>query len=192
MLKQFQNSHSVKCLLWAIVCSLIVPFPVARAAGTSSTDPLEQKGPQQTAEFIFRNSARDNLITIQVFGSVARPGIYYVPEDTDLMKLLTLAGGVLNNTELDEVIVRKNDIRGWAALDSQFIEPINAHTYSVNVDKLLKRTVTLKPMKMNHEDFVYIPMKEPFISNDLSKIITIGSVLLTGVLTFVLIRKNNK
>lgn len=167
----------------------------AFAAGTgrpSVLDSLQQQGPQQTAEYIFRNSPRDNLITVQVFGSVARPGIYYVPEDTDLMRILTLAGGVVNTGELDEVVVRKTDGKAWKKVDDRYVEETGPGTYSVNVDKLLKFTNKLSPLKLGHDDFVYVPLKEPWVSNDASKIITIAGVVLTGVLTIVLIRHYDK
>lgn len=170
-----------------IVSQFLMPI-FSWAKGTELT---ELKGPQQTAEYIFRNSTKDSLISVQVFGSVSRPGMYYVPEDTDLMKLLTLAGGALNSSELEEVFVRKIDSKSWKALGSDYVDQVNANTYEINVDKMLKKAVNLKPLRMAHDDFVYIPQKEPFISNDLSKVITIGSVLLTSVLTYVLIKKNS-
>ncbi|MGZ3649932.1 MAG: SLBB domain-containing protein [Bdellovibrionota bacterium] len=175
-----------------IAWSFVIPGPIALAAGHGTAlDTLEQQGPQQTAEYIFRNSPRDNLITVQMFGSVSRPGIYYVPEDTDLMRLLTLAGGVVNTGELDEVVVRKTDGKAWHGIDSRYVEQVNPGTYTVNVDKLLKFTAKLAPLKLSHEDFVYVPLKEPWISNDAAKVITLGGVLLTGVLTFFLIKKNS-
>lgn len=185
----------MKMLLQVLVFTLVFPpslFAASTSPKTSGQDYLDLKGPQQTAEYIFRNSARDSLITVQVFGSVARPGMYYVPEDTDLMKLLTLAGGVVNSSELDEVVVRKLDGKAWKGLDSSFVSQVNAQTYSVNVDKMLKKATNLRPLKMTHDDFVYVPQKEPFVSNDVSKVITIGSVLLTSVLTYLLIKKNSK
>lgn len=174
---------------------LVVQAPLAAAApGGSrfSNDVLEMKGPQQTAEYIFRNSPRDQLITIQVFGSVARPGMYYVPEDTDLMKLLTLAGGVVNSTELDEVVVRKLDGRSWRGLNSRYVDQKNDSTYLINVDAMLKGSTSIKPLRMAHDDFVYVPQKEPVISNDFYKVVTVASVLLTSVATFLLIRERSK
>jgi competence protein ComEA len=179
-----------------LVISLLLQAAPAFAAGSagrpSVLDSLQQTGPAQTAEYIFRNSPRDNLITVQLFGSVVRPGIYYVPEDTDLMRILTLAGGVVNTGELDEVIVRKTDGKAWAKVDDRYVEQTGPGTYSVNVDKLVRYTNKLAPLKLGHNDFVYIPLKEPFISNDASKIITLAGVVLTAVLTVVLIHHYNK
>jgi competence protein ComEA len=192
-MKTSSTARSLSLVLAAAIA--LLPAPAAFAATpmkTGNIDPLQVQGPQQTAEFLFRNSPRDNLITVQVFGSVARPGIYYVPEDTDLMRLLTLAGGVVNSSELDEVVVHKLDAKVWKGLDDRFVEQRNPTTFAVNVDKMLKDTAVLRPLKMNHDDFVYVPQKEPWISNDAAKAITLGGVLLTGVLTFFLIKKNDK
>lgn len=164
--------------------------PAALAAGRDSV--LDMKGPQQTAEYIFRNSPRDNLITVQVFGSVVRPGMYYVPEDTDLMKLLTLAGGVETTSELDEVVVRKMDSKPWAGMKSDYVKQKNANTYVVKVDDLLRKSTSVKPLKMSHDDFVYVPKQESFISNDFAKVVGLVSVVLTGVLTYVIIKEKSK
>lgn len=161
-------------------------------AATTGRDILDVKGPQQTAEYIFRNSPRDNLITVQIFGSVVRPGMYYVPEDTDLMKLLTLAGGVEGTSELDEVVVRKLDGKPWAAMRMDYVTQRNAQTYVVDVDSLLRKSTNLKPLRMNHDDFVYVPKKESFISNDFAKVVGLVSVVLTGVLTYVIIKEKSK
>lgn len=150
---------------------------------------LEFKGPQQTAEYIFRNSPKDVLISVQLFGSVARPGLYYVPEDTDLLKLLTLSGGVLNSSELEEVVVRKNDPRSWHNLNLSFVEQTNSQTYLLDIDNLLKDSPSLKPLRMAHQDFVYVPQKSPLINNDLYRIITIGAVILSATLTVLLIQE---
>jgi competence protein ComEA len=188
-----QHSLGFRSLSLGLVYSLLFSSVASAAPGGRFTqDVLEVKGPQQTAEYIFRNSPRDNLITIQIFGSVARPGMYYVPEDTDLMKLLTLAGGVVNSSELDEVIVRKLDAKNWSGLNTKHVKQKNAQTYRVDVDSLLKDSPNLKPLSMSHNDFVYVPQKEPFISNDFSKVVSIVSVILTGVLTYVIIKEKSK
>ena len=179
-------------ILIALVVFVQGAFAQAQGSARMNTEILEFKGPQQTAEYIFKNSPRDVLITVQLFGSVARPGIYYVPEDTDLMKLLTLSGGVLNSSEMEEIIVRKGERSTWHGLNLRFVDKTQESVYRVDVDRLLKESPNLKPLRMNHQDFVYVPTKEPFISANTSRIITIGSVLLSAVLTVLLIEKNSK
>ncbi len=189
-MKHSLRFRSVSLLTLAALLGQIAFVPVASAARGENI--LDMKGPQQTAEYIFRNSPRDNLITVQIFGSVARPGMYYVPEDTDLMKLLTLAGGVETSSELDEVVVRKMDGKPWAAMRSSYVKQKNTNTYIVEVDELLRKSVSIKPLKMNHDDFVYVPKQEPWISNNFSKVVSLVSVVLTGVLTYVIIKEKSK
>lgn len=176
-----------KLLSLSMLLQALPAFAAPMASHGSVLDSLQQQGPQQTAEYIFRNSPRDNLITVQVFGSVTRPGIYYVPEDTDLTRILTLAGGVVNSGEMSEVVVRKVDGKEWSKIDDRYVDETGPGNYLVNVDKFLKYSARLAPLKLNHDDFVYVPQKEPWISNDAAKIVTLAGVILTGVLTVVLI-----
>ena len=90
------------------------------------------------------------------------------------------------------MIVRKTDGKAWSKIDDRYVDQTGPGTYSVNVDKLVKYSPKLSPLKLSHDDFVYIPLKEPFISNDASKIITLAGVVLTAVLTVVLIHHYDK
>lgn len=185
------NRFLSKSISGMIALCLFLQAPMIYAQ-KFSPEILEQKSPQQSAEFIFRNSARDNLISTQVFGSVTHPGVYYVPEDTDLMKVLTLAGGVLTSSELEEVIVRKADGKAWTGYDSKYVKQKNPQTFQINVDEMLRSAPNLKPLRLNHDDLIYVPQKEPFISSDVSRVVTIGSVILTSVLTVLLIKARSK
>ena len=69
---------------------------------------FEIKEPPRAAEYIYRSSQKESLIGVQLLGAVKHPGLYYVPPNTDILKLLTLAGGI-DEANLSEVIVRKVD-----------------------------------------------------------------------------------
>jgi len=137
---------------------------------------LEVKEPPRAAEYIYRSSPKESLIGVQLLGAVRNPGIYYIPSNTDVLKLLALAGGT-EEADLSEILVRKTD-------------PTQAGVYELDVKKLMT-TTTAKPFRLTQDDFVYIPKKEPWISNDVSKTITIVSLVATIVLTAVLIDKNS-
>lgn len=137
---------------------------------------FEIKEPPRAAEYIFRSSPRETLIGVQLLGAVKNPGIYYIPPSTDLLKLITLAGGE-NEADLSEVIVRKTD-------------PAQQGVYELDIKRLMK-TTDAKSFKLAQDDFIYIPKNEPWISHDVSKTITIVSLLATIVLTGVLINKNS-
>ncbi len=136
---------------------------------------FEIKEPPRAAEYIFRSSPKETLIGVQLLGAVRNPGIYYIPPTTDLLKLLALAGGE-SDADLSEIIVRKTD-------------PMQAGVYELDMKRLMK-TTDAKPFKLTQDDFIYVPKKEPWLSNDVSRTVTIISMLATIVLTGVLIDNN--
>ncbi|AZZ37774.1 hypothetical protein CIK05_13520 [Bdellovibrio sp. qaytius] len=143
----------------------------------AQTSFFEVKEPPRAAEYIYRSSQKESLISVQLLGAVKNPGIYYIPPQTDLLKLVTLAGGS-EDAELSEVLVRKGD-------------PAQKGVYELDLNKLMKSTSDVKPFKLAQDDFVYIPKREPWISNDVSRSITIVSLIATIILTSVLIEKNS-
>lgn len=138
---------------------------------------FEVKEPPRAAEYIYRSSQKESLISVQLLGAVKNPGIYYIPPQTDLLKLVTLAGGS-DDADLTEVLVRKGD-------------PSQKGVYELDLNKLMKASTDVKPFKLAQDDFVYIPKKEPWISNDVSRSITIVSLITSIILTSVLIEKNS-
>lgn len=146
--------------------------------------------PQQSSEFIFRSSPKESLITIQLLGAVNKPGIYYVPANTDLLKLLTLAGGTTNGGDLSEVLVRKMEPNSWREINLKAVSDYQG-AYEVDAEKLI-RLGGAKKLHLQHDDFVYVPPRTPWISAEASRNITIVSIVLGIVLTAVLIDKNTE
>lgn len=138
---------------------------------------FEVKEPPRAAEYIYRSSQKESLISVQLLGAVKNPGIYYIPPQTDLLKLVTLAGGA-ENADLTEVVVRKND-------------PSQKGVYELDLNKLMKSTSEVKPFKLAQDDFVYVPKKQPWISSDIAQSVTIVSLITSIILTSVLIEKNS-
>ncbi len=139
---------------------------------------FEIKEPPRAAEYIYRSSQKESLIGVQLLGAVKHPGLYYVPPNTDILKLVTLAGGI-EEANLSEVIVRK-------------VDPAQAGVYELDMNKFMKSSADSKPFKLTQDDLIYIPKKEPWISNDVSRTITLVSLVTSIVLTAVLIEKNSK
>ncbi len=137
---------------------------------------FEIKEPPRASEYIYRSSPKESLIAVQLLGAVKNPGIYYVPTNTDVLKLLALAGGS-DDADLSEILVRKTD-------------PTQSGVYELDIEKLMKSASNVKPFKLAQDDFVYVPKREPWISNDVSKSITIVSLIASIVLTGILIKKN--
>jgi len=166
-----------------LIVSIIVTFSLVTSQTWSSlvyaeSSFFEIKEPPRASEFIYRSSPKESLIGVQLLGAVKNPGIYYIPPQTDLLKLVTLAGGS-DDADLSSVIVRKTD-------------SAQSGVYEVDLNKLMKSTSEIRPFKLAQDDFVYIPKKEPWISNDVSRSITIVSLITSIILTSVLIEKNSK
>lgn len=168
----------MKNIFKKIICitlsQILILQSTALAQSTSSF--FEVKEPPRAAEYIFRSAPKETLIGVQLLGAVKNPGVYYIPPTTDLLKLLSLAGGE-EDADLTEIIVRK-------------VDPAQAGVYELDMKRLMKTTGG-KPFKLTQDDFIYVPKKEPWISNDVSRTVSILSLLATIVLTGVLIDKNS-
>lgn len=173
----------VMAVVFWVTCSQVVH---AQEVGLLS----DIKPPQQSSEYIFRSSPKESLIAVQLLGAVNKPGIYYIPSNTDLLKLLTLAGGTTNGGDLSEVLVRKMEPKTWAEIKSKAINEYQG-AYEVDAEKIIKYGGA-KNLKLQQDDFVYVPPRTPWISSEASRNITIVSIVLGIVLTAILIDKNSE
>lgn len=148
----------------------------------------EIKPPQQTSEYIFRSSQKESLISVQLLGAVYKPGIYYIPSNTDLLKLITLAGGTTNGGDLSEVLVRKTEPQNWRSIKSKALNEYQG-AFEVDAEKIIKFG-GYKSLQLQQDDFIYVPPRTPWISSESSRNITVVSIVLGIVLTAVLIDKN--
>lgn len=160
----------------------------------SSASPLGDLGsigdiktPAQASEYMYRSSPKESLISVQLLGAVQKPGVYYVPTNTDLLKVLTLAGGSTNGGDISEVMVRKHEPEVWAKIQSKAVDE-HRGTYEVDVQELIRQGGG-DSLKMNHEDLIYVPPKETLVSPEASKTITLVSVVMSIALTGLLISK---
>ncbi len=167
----------MKNIFKKIICITLSQVLLLQSTGLAQTGSFfEVKEPPRAAEYIFRSAPKETLIGVQLLGAVKNPGIYYIPPTTDLLKLLSLAGGEVD-ADLSEIIVRK-------------VDPAQVGVYELDMKRLMK-TIGGKQFKLTQDDFIYVPKKEPWISNDVSRTVSILSLLATIVLTGVLIDKNS-
>ena len=160
-----------------VVCYLIsITFLCSTSVAQSNL--LDIKEPQRAAEYIYRSTMKESLIGVQLIGAVNKPGLYYIPANTDILKLLALAGGT-DDADLSNVLVRKTD-------------PSQPGVFELDMDKFMKTSNEAKNFKLTQDDFIYVPKKQPWISNDVSRSITIVSLITSIILTAVLIEKNSK
>lgn len=58
------------------------------------------------AEYFAGRIEGKSLIKVNLVGGVARPGVYYIPVETNLAELFAYAGGTVEGAQLEEVQVK--------------------------------------------------------------------------------------
>ena len=145
--------------------------------------------PQQSAEYIFRSSPRESMISVQLLGAVYKPGIYYVPANTDLLKLITLAGGSTSSGDLSEVLVRKTEPKTWSAFELKAVSEYQG-AFEVDAEKIIKYGGA-RHLRLQQDDFVYVPNRSSWVGPEARQGLTVLSVILGIALTAILIDKNS-
>ena len=109
---------------------LIVLSPFLYGSGES------ERISQFAGHYVYLGEGNELLMNVQVWGQVKNPGLYSLPENSDIVTLLSLANGPTENADLSKIKV----IRKGATKDS---------LYTVNLKKSLlhgeKEKITLKP-----------------------------------------------
>ncbi|MDK9700814.1 MAG: SLBB domain-containing protein [bacterium] len=88
---------------------------VASAQQMGATGTLIGTGGERGAQY-YIGSQNELLMAVNVWGLVAKPGQYLVPSTTDLMTLISVAGGPLPKARLDNVRVIRSSSSGSEVL----------------------------------------------------------------------------
>ena len=158
---------------WIVVATYL---PAALAQGLSDR---EVRPSSTTAEYVFKSTYQENLIPVQVLGAIHKPGMYFVPSKTDLVKLLTMAGGPTTAVS-EDIVVRKTD-RSWSELNLIGLKKEN-QAYEVNFKKLL-RGGAYTTLLMSPHDVVYVPPTESWVDTNTMRLITVVSLVMGIVVT---------
>ncbi len=162
--------------LCTIICtsSLLFCSNIAFAQLDSSSFESELKvNPGRPAEYIYQSYGDQELISIRVLGSIENAGLYHIPKGMQLTTLLSLAGGTKRDADLEKVFISNEGKQG-------------AKTTKFNMSEALEEGHT-QMYQLQSNDVVFIKDREPIISNDTWKAISILSVILTSALTVIAI-----
>lgn len=80
----------------------------------------------------YLNESNELLIRVNIWGRVQRPGQYYVPAETDLVSLMSLAGGPGTRSRLSDVKVVRQEETG-----EQDVLTVNVRKFIKTGDKRL-------------------------------------------------------
>lgn len=106
-------------------------------------------GDRQTAsKYILSKSSDALLMTVKVWGEVQRPGLYDVPIGTDLIEIISAAGGPTTRANLSKVKV----IRSEAPEQNGFVKTISVKHFVETGDASL--IPEIRPY-----DTIVVPMK---------------------------------
>lgn len=82
---------------------LILPAAVLFSQGAPQNPSIDR------AAQYYLGSSDELLIPVNIWGFVQKPGQYMVPDNTDLVALLSFAGGPNENARLNEIKIIRND-----------------------------------------------------------------------------------
>ena len=163
-----------KKVSWVLVAKLLLEsfVPVATFAEDLTTGLTVSKEMGSTkggvgSEFVSGDYPGAVLMKVNLWGSVGKPGIHYVPTQTDLITLLSYAGGPTENARLNATYIKR-----WSRGKEIVL--------NIDTQELLESTGTKSPI-LQANDVVVIPTKKPIISNDMGLLVS----FVAGVLSII-------
>ena len=105
------------------------------------------------------------LMKVNLWGGVGKPGIHHVPAKTNLINLLSYAGGPLKDAKLDEVIIKRN----IGATNKKIV---------VNVQDIIQGS-SIPSIPLEPNDIVVIPQEKPYVSSNTIALVTVATMLVS-------------
>jgi len=87
---------------------------------------------QRSATVYYMGSDNQLLIPVNVWGFVARPGQYHIPNKTDLISLLSYAGGPVQDARISAIKIVRNDSK-----TGRMVIPVDVKKYLKTADERL-------------------------------------------------------
>lgn len=122
---------------WATVLLPLIFVHDAFAVDLQLLD--DRKGIQRSqAEYFNTNKDQRFEVKVNMVGGVQMPGVYHLPDNTNLLEAISLAGGTVNNADLSNVYVKRPttggtfetfhyDLSKMVADKDQHLPPIGDH-----------------------------------------------------------------
>lgn len=142
--------------------------------GFSVADDLKVKG--TGTEYVVGQTPDAVMMKVNIWGGVRMPGIYHVPVGTDLLSMISFAGGPSQVAELDDVHIKRNVEAKTVAM-------------SVDVDDLINGKDVENPL-LRVNDIVVIPESKPAVSQNTMLILAAVGAMASLALTAVVLTRN--
>ena len=129
------------------LCLVFFPLGGIPQAQTEEANTIQNRNPA-SQYYLERGTENKLMMKVNVWGAVANPGAQYVADQTDLIGLLSAAGGPLENAKLSKVRL----IRNFNGEKKNMV---------INVGKCLKKNDADKIPEIKPGDTVIVPKKGP-------------------------------
>lgn len=159
-----------------IMFTLFSQMGYAKSSLVSSFDLMQSEAYSRYStgnEYISGQEPGVVMMKVNLWGAVRRPGIHHIPVKTNLIELMSFAGGPNDNAILDEVTIKRISGNEQKKIAVDLAEVIHTHK---NYDLLLKP-----------DDIIVVPAAKPWVSQDLFMTAMIISVVASTVLSVHLI-----
>ncbi len=114
------------------------------------------------------------LVPIHLLGAVNKPGVYHIPKQTDIVRLLALAGGTMVDANMEDVSIKRR---------SEETERV----ININLKQLVNERGMGRPINLEANDIVLVAPKEPVISNNTVAVVGLTATLLGLVVSSLVI-----
>ncbi len=128
-------------------------------------------------EFISAQEPGTVMMKVNLWGAVKKPGIHHIPIKTDLISLMSFAGGPNDNAIMDNVVIKRNQGKKQTKITVDLSQIIHGESQG---------DLTLQP-----EDVIVIEAKKPWVSQDAMMLAIVASTIASTILTAILIERNN-
>ncbi|MCO5143022.1 MAG: SLBB domain-containing protein [Oligoflexia bacterium] len=140
-----------------IICTILSFLIMNPAFARDSAAILKNEGAENLAsEYVLRRFSGEKLMPIRIIGGVQKPGVYYLPQGTDLLTAISLSGGLSDTADPDEVV--------WNQISSKQV-------HQLEIADLMKDPMKNNPA-LGANDLLMIKEKQPVISNNTLLLIT--------------------
>ena len=157
-------------LIGSLSAQAAVPIPQFGGTQERPSDG-SQHLPKQSV-YVYGDGSLDMLQPVQVLGAVAKAGVHYVPPNTDLITLLSLAGGPIQQADEEKITIRRT-VNG------------QRQVIAVNLQELVGSSDAETPIVMSN-DTVVVPSAKPFLSENVVRAVGVVAGLATIFGTLVL------
>lgn len=169
----------MKSLWYVLVLACLVFNLPARAAIDEEKIPTLGNEPsallQKSSVYLLGDQNLDDLVPVRVLGAVQKAGIHYVPKGTDLITLLSAAGGPTEHANMNKISIKRT-------------KNGKAETFTVSLENIIEKNSATVPT-LQQDDTVVIYATESFISDDALRTMSIVTGVAAVVIAVSTLRK---